>query len=141
MASQKAHHATGIAAGVMAGAVVEYLKVGGALHVWTVLALLAAIAGGTGPDWLEINPLSSRRRLWITHRTITHSGLLWIGLLIYSYRSMGSRSWAPVLFGFACGSLMHLLADWPNPLGVPWLFSRHSLNLWKSGRATCRKPY
>ena len=30
---------------------------------------------------------------------------------------------------------MHLLADWPNPLGVPWLLTkRYSLNWWKSGR-------
>ncbi len=29
---------------------------------------------------------------------------------------------------------MHLLADWPNPLGVPWIAGRHSLNWWKSGR-------
>ncbi|MCY1380028.1 hypothetical protein D9M69_678080 [compost metagenome] len=29
---------------------------------------------------------------------------------------------------------MHLLADWPNPLGVPWIFRRHSLRWWKSGR-------
>ncbi|RDJ99347.1 hypothetical protein DLM46_29425, partial [Paraburkholderia lacunae] len=36
-------------------------------------------------------------------------------------------------FGFACGGLMHLLADWPNPLGVPWIAGRHSLNLWNSG--------
>jgi hypothetical protein len=28
---------------------------------------------------------------------------------------------------------MHLLADWPNPLGVPWIWRRHSLNLWNSG--------
>ena len=41
---------------------------------------------------------------------------------------------AAPLFGFACGGLMHLLADWPNPLGVPWIWRRHSLNLWKSGR-------
>jgi hypothetical protein len=29
---------------------------------------------------------------------------------------------------------MHLLSDWPNPLGVPWIYARHSLKLWKSGR-------
>ena len=29
---------------------------------------------------------------------------------------------------------MHLLADWPNPLGVPWIIRRHSLRWWKSGR-------
>jgi hypothetical protein len=28
---------------------------------------------------------------------------------------------------------MHLLADWPNPLGVPWILGRHSLKLWNSG--------
>lgn len=39
-------------------------------------------------------------------------------------------------FGFAAGGMMHLLADWPNPLGVPWLFvyRRHSLKWWNSGR-------
>ncbi len=40
---------------------------------------------------------------------------------------------AACAFGFACGGIMHLLADWLNPLGVPWIASRHSLNLWPSG--------
>jgi hypothetical protein len=40
---------------------------------------------------------------------------------------------AAVAFGFACGGVMHLLADWPNPLGVPWIAGRHSLKLWNSG--------
>jgi membrane-bound metal-dependent hydrolase YbcI (DUF457 family) len=75
------------------------------------------------------------RRLWITHRTLTHWGLAWIALLIYAYRSLGAHALAaPAAFGFAVGGLMHLLADWPNPLGVPWIYGRHSLNLWKSGR-------
>lgn len=133
MASQKAHHLTGIAAGVIAAAIIEYSKFGGPLHFYTFTALLAAIFGGTGPDWLEINPFSSRRKLWVTHRTITHSGLIWVTSLAYSYRSL-DEWWAPFLFGFSCGSIMHLLTDWPNPLGVPWIFSRHSLNLWNSGR-------
>ncbi len=29
--------------------------------------------------------------------------------------------------------MIHLLADWPNSLGVPWIGARHSLNLWTSG--------
>lgn len=51
-------------------------------------------------------------------------------------RSLAERaaSLGTALFGFACGGLMHLLADWPNPLGVPWILQRHSLNWWKSGR-------
>ena len=28
---------------------------------------------------------------------------------------------------------MHLLADWPQSDGVPWLFRRHSLAMWTSG--------
>ena len=37
-------------------------------------------------------------------------------------------------FGFAAGGVTHLLADWPNPLGVPWLLTkRYSLRWWKSG--------
>lgn len=41
-----------------------------------------------------------------------------------------------LLFGFAAGGVMHLLADFPNPLGVPWLLPtrRHSLKWWNSGR-------
>jgi membrane-bound metal-dependent hydrolase YbcI (DUF457 family) len=44
--------------------------------------------------------------------------------------------WLSILFGFAAGGVTHLLADAPNPLGVPWLFPtrRISLNLWRSGR-------
>jgi hypothetical protein len=55
-------------------------------------------------------------------------------LLAWSYHRLGHRPFAAPLFGFACGGLMHLFADWPNPLGVPWIAGRHSLNWWNSGR-------
>ncbi|MFT5645193.1 MAG: membrane-bound metal-dependent hydrolase YbcI (DUF457 family) [Janthinobacterium sp.] len=96
--------------------------------------MIAGIFGGTAPDWLEVAWWSPRRRLWITHRTWTHWGVAWIALLAYSYLALGQIPYAPLLFGFAAGGLMHLLADWPNPLGVPWIIGRHSLKLWKSGR-------
>jgi membrane-bound metal-dependent hydrolase YbcI (DUF457 family) len=134
MASHKAHHATGWAAGVIAAAVVAHAGAEGSYFVWSILALLAGVSGGTAPDWLELAWWSRRRRLWITHRTLTHWGLGWLGLLAYSYFSLGRHPWAPVLFGFAAGGVMHLLADWPNPLGVPWIFGRHSLRWWRSGR-------
>ena len=54
-------------------------------------------------------------------------------LLIYAYVNLGLIWWAPVAFGFASGGVMHLLADWPNPMGVPWIFRRHSLSMWRSG--------
>jgi hypothetical protein len=133
MASHKAHHATGWAAGIIAAAVVS--KVGGAgPHlIGSALSFCAAVLGGTAPDWLEVAWWTRARRLWITHRTLTHWGVAWIVLLVCSYRLLGAHPLAALSFGFACGGLMHLLADWPNPLGVPWIVSRHSLNWWNSG--------
>jgi hypothetical protein len=58
----------------------------------------------------------------------------WVALLVYSYLCLNKVAWAPIAFGFAAGGIMHLLADWPNPLGIPWILGRHSLNLWQSGR-------
>lgn len=134
MASHKAHHATGVAAGVAAAALVAHADAGGPYHVLTVLTFLMGVSGGTAPDWLEQAWWRRGNKLWITHRTLTHWGIGWIALLAYAYLSLGSASWAPPVFGFAAGGITHLLADWPNPLGVPWIFKRHSLNLWKSGR-------
>jgi hypothetical protein len=133
MASNHAHHATGWAAGVIAAALVAHAGAGGPFHLWLAAALIAGIAGGTAPDWLEVAWWSRKRRLWITHRTATHWGIGWLLLLAGSYHWLGRAPLAAPAFGFACGGLMHLLADWPNPLGVPWIAARHSLNWWNSG--------
>jgi membrane-bound metal-dependent hydrolase YbcI (DUF457 family) len=134
MASSAAHHATGWAAGVIAAAIVAHSRAGGPYHVWVALAFAAGVAGSTAPDWLEVAWWSRTRRLWITHRTATHWGVAWIALLVAAYHWLGHYPVAAALFGFACGGVMHLLADWPNPLGVPWIAARHSLNWWNSGR-------
>lgn len=134
MASHSAHHATGVAAGLIAAVLVEHAGAAGAYHLWSILALLAGISGGTAPDWLEVAWWSRKRKLWIAHRSWTHWGIGWLALLVYSYLSLNRLSWAPLAFGFAAGGMMHLLADWPNPMGVPWIAGRHSLKLWKSGR-------
>ncbi|MFL9866861.1 metal-dependent hydrolase [Paraburkholderia fungorum] len=136
MASSKAHHATGFAAGVIAAAVVARVGGGGSFHIGVLLSFVAGVAGSTAPDWLEVAWWSRARRLWITHRTLTHWGVAWGALLAVSYHWLGRSGYfaAPAFgFGFACGGLMHLLADWPNPLGVPWVAGRHSLKLWNSG--------
>ncbi|WP_374482413.1 metal-dependent hydrolase [Zoogloea sp.] len=134
MASNKAHHATGWAAAVIAAAVVAHSGAGGPYQMWSALSFVMGLAGSTAPDWLEVAWWSRSRRLWITHRTLTHWGLAWIALLFYSYEQLGKNSLAALGVGFAIGGVMHLLADWPNPLGVPWLCCRHSLKWWKSGR-------
>jgi len=134
MASNKAHHATGWAAGLMAAAVVAHSGAGGDYHLGTLLALCMGVCGGTAPDWMEVAWWTRRKRLWIAHRTLTHWGVGWLALLYWSYHALGQHVMAVPAFGFAAGGLMHLLADWPNPLGVPWIATRHSLNLWNSGR-------
>lgn len=134
MASHNAHHSTGLAAGLIAAVLVFHAGASGPYYVASILAFLSGAAGGTAPDWLEVAWWTKKRSLWITHRTLTHWGIGWVTLLIYSYLSLGNAYWAPVAFGFAAGGIMHLLADWPNPLGIPWILGRHSLNFWKSGK-------
>ena len=136
MASHNAHHATGFAAGVAAAVLVAQTGATGPWHTGLFAAFAAGVAGGTAPDWLEVAWWRRKRRLWVTHRTITHWGIGWVALLGLGWHGLIHQPhplWAAPLFGFACGGVMHLLADWPNPLGVPWIWRRHSLNLWKSG--------
>lgn len=136
MASTAAHRSTGWAVGVVAAAIVS-LRLADPYHLWTIATLLCAYAGSTAPDWLE-NAWWSQgggRKLWIAHRSWTHWGIAWLALLVASYRALPQTPLAALAFGFAVGGIMHLLADWPNPLGVPWLLTkRHSLGWWKSGR-------
>lgn len=134
MASNKAHHASGWAAGVIAAALVAKAGMHGPYYIWSLLSLLGGAAGGTAPDWLEVAWWSRKRRLWITHRTLTHWGIGWVALVVYTYRSLALHPLYAIGFGFALGAVVHLLADWPNPLGVPWILGRHSLKLWNSGR-------
>ena len=54
MASNKAHHATGWAAAVIAAAVVAQSGVHGPYYVWIVLSFVAGLLGSTAPDWLEV---------------------------------------------------------------------------------------
>jgi membrane-bound metal-dependent hydrolase YbcI (DUF457 family) len=139
MASKKAHRASGIAAGLLAAAVVFKANAGGPYYLLLLLTALAGAWGGTAPDWMEIAWWRSKKkyrgaaRLWIKHRTATHWGIPWVMLLAYGYMNLGSVWWAPIAFGFAAGGVTHLLWDWPNPMGVPWVWRRHSLSMWRSG--------
>lgn len=139
MASKAAHNSTGWAAGVIAAALVEQSPIAQeSRQVWAALAFLMAFSGGTAPDWMEISWWSrgSGRHSWITHRTWTHWGVAWLASLWLSYTLMPRCPGLALLFGFSAGGVTHLLADYPNPLGVPWIFPtrRHSLKLWNSGR-------
>lgn len=92
----------------------------------------AFIVAARLPDWLEV-----RKGGWtlIKHRAWTHWGLGWalLGVLVLLFVDEPHAQAA--LTGLALGALVHLLVDWPNPRGVPWLWPtrRHSLKLWRSG--------
>lgn len=136
MASKSGHLATGAASGVLAAVLLSKLNTNIQGYV-LFLTFLAAIPGGTAPDWLEIaswSPETGRTSV-IKHRTITHWGIAWLILLMVSLFLSPVVIWMPILFGFAAGGVTHLLVDWPNPMGVPWIRikKRHSLKLWRSG--------
>lgn len=136
MASKSGHLATGAASGVIATLISYKLVSFQPLYLF-ILTFLASIPGGTAPDWLEISswtPETGRQSV-IKHRTITHWGILWFVLWVISLACIPVVVWATIVFGFATGGMMHLLMDWPNPMGVPWLRikKRHSLKLWRSG--------
>lgn len=136
MASKTGHLATGAASGVLSAVLVSKLNIDVPLYI-LILTFLAGIPGGTAPDWLEITSWSPEtgRQSVIKHRTITHWGVAWIILWLISLFLIPVVVWAPIAVGFTGGCLMHLLVDWPNPMGVPWIRikKRHSLKLWKSG--------
>lgn len=115
----------------------------------SLVALLFFIFGSTAPDWLEIR--KSTGGTVITHRTITHWVPLWLGLLFLAIK-INETSFFGVsffeenvfllnlihvsLFSFSLGAILHLITDFPNPMGVPFLTPKHrfSLKLWKSGK-------
>lgn len=124
----------GWSTGVFCAAYVFHKGASGHYYLWSVLSFFFAKLGSTAPDWLEIAWWSRKKRLWLPHRSLTHWGVAWAALLYFAATQVSAATpWASLLFGFAVGGLTHLLADWPNPLGVPWLYRRHSLGLWKSG--------
>jgi membrane-bound metal-dependent hydrolase YbcI (DUF457 family) len=136
MASKAAHDSTGWAAGVIAAAVIAHVGAQGPWFCWSVAAVITGYLGGTAPDWLEVAWWTGNgQKKWIAHRTWTHWGVAWLGGLAAAYYCLGKHPGAAIGLGFAAGGVMHLLADYPNPRGIPWLLTkRYSLGWWKSGK-------
>lgn len=125
-----------------------------------ILGIIGVIFGATAPDWLEIRRPDGGTV--IPHRTITHVVILWVGLFLFSLVNISNQqflnyeflsflkiaSYIPqslenisysifaFFFGFSAGGLLHLLVDFPNPMGIPFFIHnrRFSLKLWKSGK-------
>jgi len=134
LASRQAHQLTGWAAGVAAAVWVTHHGASGPYHILALATLIAGYVGGTAPDSLEWVPFRKGQR-WCAHRTVTHWAPVWILGFYGSIAQLGQGWWWSPLLGFFGAGLLHLVCDWPNPMGIPLLWSRHSLNLWRSGRA------
>lgn len=147
----KGHVQIGIASSIAAFyASFEYLT-NNDIFLSGILSLFL-ILGSKAPDWLEIQ--KSDGSTVIPHRTITHWFPIWIAILLLGFAFKDSQGFhsnfidslphsqyiadaiSLTLIGLSLGSLLHIITDLPNPMGVPFLTPWHrvSLNLWKSGR-------
>lgn len=129
------HHATGFISGFIAAGI-SYKFIGNPF-LFSFAAVPFSWWGGVFPDSSEFF-LGFR---WVRHRTVTHWVPLWIALLLIALswpfsETVTSQLFQSSLIGFSLGGLTHLLFDWPNPRGIPFLtpWRHHSLSLWKSGK-------
>lgn len=129
--TRSGHNLTGLSAGVLFAGIAYHLH----LDISWQLIVPAVWFGALAPDRLEFPTRNHRgdlRRL-IPHRTLTHWWAVWVALGAWGYLHPGMIGWAAT--SVALGALVHLLGDWPNPMGIPfWLpWRRHSLRMWRSG--------
>lgn len=131
----KGHRLTGVGAGFFAAAFVHVL---GYNYTAEIIAGLAAASSTTVPDWIEIPTYKKgvRTGTLIPHRTITHWPILWLGLMYVAFHYLEPYP-AAIALGVCIGALAHILADAPNPMGIPmlWPHKRVSIfgGLWRSG--------
>ncbi len=131
------HKLVGLAVGI---GVAGLMKAGHpAFSLWWLAVILpASIAGSGFPDRIEWGFWGGR---WIAHRTWTHWWPLWVVPLVMLYWPgiPAVDGWHPVvvagLTAFFAGGVSHLLADLPNPSGIPGLTPHRPVSLywWESG--------
>ena len=132
----RGHRWTGLGAAFMAAAVARLSGMDGFTEI---AAALVAASSTTLPDWVEI-PFyrnGARAGSLIPHRTITHWPALWVLLIAWGVHD-GSIIGA-LAIGAAVGSLVHILGDAPNPMGIPWLLPHRRIRFgqkgwWRSGQ-------
>lgn len=131
----KGHRLTGLGTGFFAAALVHTL---GFNYTAEIVAGITAALSTTVPDWTEIPTYKRgiRTGTVIPHRTITHWPPLWLGLIYIAFNYLEPLP-AATLIGVCVGALSHILADAPNPLGIPWILPNKRISilggLWRSG--------
>ena len=126
----RGHRLTGLGAAFMAAAVA---RLSGMTEISELAAALVAASSTTMPDWIEIPYYrgGTRAGSLIPHRTITHWPALWFLLIAWGVRDASIIG--AVVIGAAIGSLVHILGDAPNPMGIPWLLPHKRLRFGKKG--------
>ena len=79
------------------------------------LAVPAAVAGSTAPDWLEMiaRPLRGNK---IKHRGVTHYLVAWVALALFG---LFVWDWMALVFWFAVGGAVHWVCDALTVTGAP----------------------
>lgn len=126
----RGHRWTGLGAAFMAAAIA---RLGGFGEFSELAAAIVAASSTTMPDWIEIPFYKNgvRSGSLIAHRTLTHWPLLWLACIAWGVHD-GTIIGA-LAIGAAVGSLVHILGDAPNPMGIPWLLPHRRLRLGKKG--------
>lgn len=135
----KGHRFTGIGAAAIAAAIIHNIAPN---PLSEAFAAFIAANTTTLPDMLEVRRYRGGRPAGtvIPHRTWTHWGLGWVLVILATILYLPSIHpfFVIVLIGSSVGSLMHLLGDAPNPMGVPWILPTWRMRvgrrgLWRSG--------
>ncbi|MEX3984182.1 metal-dependent hydrolase [Paraburkholderia sp. EG287A] len=123
----RGHRWTGVGAAFL-GAAAAHLA-----HLPELIGAAAAAASTTVPDWIEfpVYRNGQRKGALITHRTVTHWPPLWLALAIFGIHEGGFTG--ALALGVAIGSFTHILADAPNPMGIPWYWPTKRLKIGKKG--------
>ncbi|MFI3255905.1 MAG: metal-dependent hydrolase [Psittacicella sp.] len=126
------------------------------LNIWlltnnsffAISAAVTCILGAKAPDYLELRKKGGGTI--IPHRTITHWVLMWVlvflsfDISIRSFSFWGGFNYSILIqylcclgYGYAFGGIVHLLGDFPNKQGIPFLLpksTKFALYLWNSGK-------
>jgi inner membrane protein len=103
---------------------ISHILISGAVcAVFNPMALPAAIAGATAPDWSEKVINKTYRQNKVKHRGVTHYLLVWALIAAVAWAGLDYKNY---LFWFAIGGVTHWFCDALTVQGVPlgWMSDR-----------------
>lgn len=106
---------------------ISHVLIAGAVcAVFNPMAVPAAVAGSTAPDWFEFINRAVRRDTRLKHRGATHYLAVWV---IFALAARFVWDWNGWLYWFAIGGAIHWVCDALTVTGAP-------LGWWSDRRMT-----